>query len=112
MRKVLLRSLLTICFPACVQSLSAQTSVISGSKPLNADKFEFFITGLSTASDSADVVNTFISRPGIISATADLSTHKITVYTREEMPENDLREVIRYLGRAVIRTEKELSKYY
>jgi hypothetical protein len=75
-------------------------------------KFEYIISGLSTATDSTDLVTLFKSKPGIIDAFADLSLHKITIYTRIGLPENDIKEVLLFSGKTIIHDPKLLTKYY
>jgi|GEM_PF-5024603 len=91
---------------------SAVSPVTAAVKHEDSNKFEYLISGLANATDAADLVTIFKNRPGIIDAVADVPNHKITVYAPMQMPESDILEVLKYAGKAVIRTPKELSKFY
>src|ERR1043165_3231874 len=97
--KILL--LIIVCHVSAL-SASGQTFP-STAKIENADRFEYFITGLSTAADSTFIENTFSDRPGVTGIIVNLVRHKITVYASPGMPDADIREVIRFTGREVIR---------
>lgn len=103
---------------SAISTLHAQTpaspmpAFSSEIKHDESSKFEYLISGLATTTDAADLVTLFRNRPEIVDAVADPVNHKITVYTPQWMPETDVLEVLKYAGKTVIKTTKELSKFY
>lgn len=92
-------------------SQTASPASSSSSKHESLTKHEIYVTNLISTADVTDIENTFKSRPGIIDAIANKTTHKVTVYTEPTILETDVWEVVKFMNRKVI-TEKEVSKYY
>ncbi|MCW3071407.1 MAG: hypothetical protein JWO44_1297 [Bacteroidetes bacterium] len=91
---------------------SAPSSIPAVAKHADANRFEYIISGLSTATEATDLVTLFKGRPGIIDAVTDLSNHTVTVYAPANMPETDIREILKFAGKTIIRDPKEITKFY
>ena len=92
-------------------SVAPSTSSSSSTKFEKSDKFEYYLTDLNTTADATTVENIFKSRPGILDATINITTHKIVIFTEQGMPETDIKEVIKFAGKKII-TQQEIPKYY
>jgi hypothetical protein len=93
-------------------SSASVSGTITPVKPADYNTFTYLISGLSTITEADDLEALFKSRPGIIEATTDTYNHSITIHAPFTMPESDLLEVLKYAGKTIINSPKELSKFY
>lgn len=75
-------------------------------------KFEYKISGLNTATDSSTVVLHFKSKTGVVDAVVDMTDHSLVVTTDSTIYEDDIKEIILFLGKRILYDPKEITKYY
>jgi hypothetical protein len=117
MKKYKLAFLIAITLSVFSGTLFSQISpspapVTSPESSIKSNTFSYIISGLGNATEAADLVILFKSRPEIVDATADYTTHVITVLAPLNMPESDILEVLKFAEKKVINDPKEITKYY
>ncbi|HET6245611.1 MAG: hypothetical protein H0V01_03180 [Bacteroidetes bacterium] len=116
MGNIYIKSALLICFLLIANLCKSQSNELKETSTSfiheKSNTFQYILTGLKTPSDAGDLESIFKTRPGIYDVKVILSTHTIIIYSEQKMQETDIKEILKFAGKEIIGSEKELSKYY
>lgn len=74
--------------------------------------YTYVLSDLNTTIEADSVTTYFKSKAGILNAEIDFTNHKLSVYVENTVQQNDVEEIIRFLGKTILYSSDEITKYY